>query len=775
MKTLIAINKNSRAAIKFAALGVKRSNLPILGNVHLYANGSLEMVGTDLDVFTVSRCACASEIDGKVTFPAAALKDVAAIKADGNISLSADAKSIVTISANGNERKIYGLPATDFPALPELGEKIYTASFPAAKFISALKSVSLAMSTDASRYVLNGVCVEISADNVRLVATDGRRLQFVDIARGESDAEMMAAISAAKTEFSIAQLARDAAQTVLAETEKQFPAKPIEIEHRRGRKSSRFEDSEQTKLARENYAQACQKLSEASQALSAIEHGESFIIPAKAVSLIQKFPLDKKADQTIKIELWQELKGVAAGSRFTLGEFSIYSRLVEGNFPNCRQVIPGDCKERITVLAKEFQAVLEAAEKGTSEKHNAVGLFFDKNGLTVKANAPEIGETVVKMPGNFALQNPFCISFNPRYLIEACQSFAVNHAEMVLEFVDELSPVKILSTDGALQVVIMPMRMAGSSPVTVTDEVAPSNEEKAKAVCAEIKGETATEQKPVILNCVANNQPEPVVAVPAVPIAEPVAVAAVETPCPIEYDATINTAKFIGHCQAGERYNNSIITGNFNRKKKAIEFAADNGGKIAGYLHGKYVRGWVVSVPIEKPAESVAAKLENVKPLSPELPEPETPFEVTTQPDVRVTVAGGIVTHYEVLSRAGGIYSRGIILIGTKIEALRAVFEDLTFEVIQAEPMKIETTFAESPAEAVVIKQAAPLVMAIRRDERGQIINGNFPMREASGPVKLPPIPPRKGGALATMLEAGEKLAALMMTKPVPAFIGAEI
>ena len=188
-------------------------------------------------------------------------------------------------------------------------------------------------------------------------------------------------------------------------------------------------------------------------------------------------------------------------------------------------------------------------------------------------------------------------------------------------------------------------------------------------------------------------------------------------------------------------------------------------------------------------------KLASVAPVRGELPEPAKPFEVANLeekfaagwqksiaagsvrpvapalPDIRVTVAGGIVTRYEVLSVAGGTWTRGTIMQGAKLESLRACFDDLTFEVI--EPVKVETAFAdEAQPEPVTIKQdlSSDVIPIIRTDEAGQVINGNF--REASGPVVLPPIP---GRALSAMIEAGKQLAALMTAQPVPPFIGAEI
>jgi DNA polymerase III sliding clamp (beta) subunit (PCNA family) len=65
---------------------------------------------------------------------------------------------------------------------------------------------------------------------------------------------------------------------------------------------------------------------------------------------------------------------------------------VEGNYPNYRQVIPTDFKERVTVVREELLQALRRAEIMTSDKSNSVKLAFTKNNLAITANTPEVGE-----------------------------------------------------------------------------------------------------------------------------------------------------------------------------------------------------------------------------------------------------------------------------------------------------------------------------------------------------------------------------------------------
>ena len=68
------------------------------------------------------------------------------------------------------------------------------------------------------------------------------------------------------------------------------------------------------------------------------------------------------------------------------------SKLVDGNYPNYRQVIPAETKERIALGREELLHALRRAEIMTSEKSNSVKLTFSKNNLAITANTPEVGE-----------------------------------------------------------------------------------------------------------------------------------------------------------------------------------------------------------------------------------------------------------------------------------------------------------------------------------------------------------------------------------------------
>ena len=71
---------------------------------------------------------------------------------------------------------------------------------------------------------------------------------------------------------------------------------------------------------------------------------------------------------------------------------SLSPSFVEGNYPNYRQVIPGEAKERITI---EREALLNSVRRVSllsNDKTSSVRLNFSRNNLDIAANTPEVGE-----------------------------------------------------------------------------------------------------------------------------------------------------------------------------------------------------------------------------------------------------------------------------------------------------------------------------------------------------------------------------------------------
>src|SRR5206468_4793939 len=134
----------------------------------------------------------------------------------------------------------------------------------------------------------------------------------------------------------------------------------------------------------------------------------------------------------------------------------LITKLIEGNYPNYRQVIPTEVKERISLGREEFLHALKRAEIMTSDKSNSVKLAYTKNNLAITANSPEVGEARESIAINYKGKE-MAIAFNPKYLIDPLN--ALGNDEVFMELIDELSP-GVLKIQGPFLYVVMPMRLS---------------------------------------------------------------------------------------------------------------------------------------------------------------------------------------------------------------------------------------------------------------------------------------------------------------------------
>lgn len=157
-----------------------RTTLPILGNALIQAEeGKLIISTTDLD--TGIRATVDAEVSkpGSTTLPARKLFSIIKELPSPDLALEVDSKQNTTITSGASFFRIMGLPEEDFPAFPKPeGAKLFKMKQSA--FRDMLKRTSYAVSTEESRYVLNGVLLSFKENKLTMVATDGRRLALVD-------------------------------------------------------------------------------------------------------------------------------------------------------------------------------------------------------------------------------------------------------------------------------------------------------------------------------------------------------------------------------------------------------------------------------------------------------------------------------------------------------------------------------------------------------------------------------------------------------------------
>jgi DNA polymerase III subunit beta len=344
-----------------------RTTLPILSNVLLRAEGgTVEFTATDLDVTVASKVEAKVTKPGSTTLPVKKLFGIVR-ELNGEIEIEVDEKNVASIRSGSSFFKINGLGADEFPPLPKFKDDKKVV-LPQVNIKGMLKKTSFAVSTDESRYVLNGIFFSLKEGKMTLVSTDGRRLALVD--------------------------------------------EEVEISEK--------------------------------------SVGE-FIVPAKAVNELNRLLLDKG-----EVEIKFGENQASFSLRDEKGDYALLiTKLIEGNYPNYRQVIPAETKERISLVREELMQALRRAEIMTSEKANSVRMNFGHNLLTITANSPEVGEARETIAINYKGKE-MAIAFNPRYLIDPLN--ALTEDEVFIELIDELSP-GVIKINGPFLYVVMPMRL----------------------------------------------------------------------------------------------------------------------------------------------------------------------------------------------------------------------------------------------------------------------------------------------------------------------------
>ena len=185
----------------------------------------------------------------------------------------------------------------------------------------------------------------------------------------------------------------------------------------------------------------------------AVEHGPAaikMIIPGKMLSELAKV-MSYEMPVDIKI-CW--VKNQVA---FSFENIYIMSRLIEGQFPDYRKVIPADFSSFCTVAAdKLFEAVERVALLAKDGEYNIVKVKFNKDNVELSGNNPDAGSAMESI--DVAIEGePIEIAFNAKYLLDILR--IAGNGQVRFNLKSGLSPVKVnLLDDNEFTYIITPIR-----------------------------------------------------------------------------------------------------------------------------------------------------------------------------------------------------------------------------------------------------------------------------------------------------------------------------
>jgi DNA polymerase III subunit beta len=195
---------------------------------------------------------------------------------------------------------------------------------------------------------------------------------------------------------------------------------------------------------------------------------DSYRLSVKETTLEQ--PLAESFEVNIPARALQELARVAGHSEgaelrigvrqnqvlFEIGGVVLSSRLIDGQFPNYRQLLPESFEHELRVSGPELTDVVRRISL-LAQKNAPLRLAFAPGELTVSAQTPDVGEASESLPLAFG-GDPLEIGFNPEFLRAGLET--IEEGEVVLKLISPLRPGLIEAGDGSgFLYLIMPIRL----------------------------------------------------------------------------------------------------------------------------------------------------------------------------------------------------------------------------------------------------------------------------------------------------------------------------
>lgn len=155
----------------------KKTTIPILSNVLLEAaDDRVVLTATDLELGI--RCVCPAKVkkEGSGTIPARRLLDFVRLLPEGDVNLKFLENHWASLTCGRSRTRIAGMSRESFPELPQMPEPL--AAIPVKLLHSMIVRTAFAISTEDSRFTLNGALLLLRGNELTMVSTDGHRLAY---------------------------------------------------------------------------------------------------------------------------------------------------------------------------------------------------------------------------------------------------------------------------------------------------------------------------------------------------------------------------------------------------------------------------------------------------------------------------------------------------------------------------------------------------------------------------------------------------------------------
>jgi DNA polymerase-3 subunit beta len=179
-----------------------------------------------------------------------------------------------------------------------------------------------------------------------------------------------------------------------------------------------------------------------------IDLKEGIIVPLKTIQEVNKILTTGKAVFSVS----------GTQCYFQIGKTEIISRLVDGQFPNFKQVIPKDYSLKAVVENKKIIEVLRRVMVFTKDPSYKTILSFKKNSLTIEAKTPELGEASEQINIESSSDEEITLGINAQYLMDSIKDLSSISLEICIT--GPMNPLTIVPEDDEKSLaVIMPIQI----------------------------------------------------------------------------------------------------------------------------------------------------------------------------------------------------------------------------------------------------------------------------------------------------------------------------
>ena len=182
---------------------------------------------------------------------------------------------------------------------------------------------------------------------------------------------------------------------------------------------------------------------------AAIEGSLEANVPARTLQELSRIATGEGAEEIAITALEHQVI-------FSLGQVVLSSRLVEGRFPNYKQLLPETFEHELRMNGPELAEVVRRISL-LAQKNAPLRLAFSDGALEISAQTPDVGEASEALPAPFKGE-PIEIGFNPEFLRDGLDS--MESEDLILKLISPLRPGLIESgDDGGFVYLVMPIRL----------------------------------------------------------------------------------------------------------------------------------------------------------------------------------------------------------------------------------------------------------------------------------------------------------------------------